>query len=131
MRTLGRDDILGADDLERRTIEVPEWGGSVIAQEMTALIREEFEAAVVSMHGTDPVANRENVRAQLVVFTLIDDDGSRLFSAGDVEALGGKSGKALVRICEVVQEMNGLGAEEVEELAEDFGGDPSDDSTTG
>ena len=129
--SLSRDDILGADDLERRTIKVPEWGGSVIAQEMTGLIREEFEGAVVSLNGTDPLKNTENVRAQLLVFTLIDEDGNRLFSgADDVEALGAKSGKALVRVCEVVQEMNGLGADEMEELTEDFGDGPSDTSTT-
>ena len=130
MSVLGRDDILGADDLERRTIEVPEWGGSVIAQEMTGAIREEFEAAVVSANSTDPAANTDNLRAWLVSFTLIDEDGKRLFSASDVEALGAKSGKALVRVCAVVQEMNGIGAEEVEELAEDFGAGPSDASTT-
>ena len=130
MSVLGRADMLGADDLERRTIEVPEWGGSVIAQEMTGLIREEFEVAVVSTNGTDPVKNTENLRAWLLALTLIDEDGGRLFSASDVDALGAKSGKALVRVCAVVQEMNGLGADEMEELTEDFGGGPSGSSST-
>ena len=40
--SLSRDDILGAR-LKRETMDVPEWGGSVILQEMSGTDRRTFE----------------------------------------------------------------------------------------
>ena len=52
MAVLGRDDILGADDLETRRVECPKWGGTVLLQEMTAATYEEFEENVVTAKRT-------------------------------------------------------------------------------
>ena len=130
MAVLGRDDILGVP-LKRRTLEVPEWGGSVILQEMSGVDREAFEEAVISTNGTDPVVNRGNLRAWLASFSLIDEAGNRLFGDAEaVAALGKTSSVALTLVCDEIAEMNGLGDEEVKELVEDFGDGPSSGSTT-
>ena len=128
--SLGRDDILGSR-LKRETMKVPEWGGTVIIQEMSGTDRELFEEAVVSMNGDDPVVNKGNLRAQLASFGIVDDAGNRLFTDADsVAELGKTSGSALVRVCGRIQTMNGIGDEEVQDLVEDFGEGPGSDSGT-
>ena len=127
---LGRDDILGADDLSTRRVACPEWGGTVIVREMTGTQREAFEQAVVSTNGDDTSANTTNLRAWLASFTMVDEAGELLFSADDVRALGDKSATALIRVCNEAQNLNGIGADEVEELVEDFGDGPSGSSST-
>ena len=130
MSVLGRDDILGADDLKQRRVECPEWGGTVIVREMTGTQREAFEQAVVSTNDGDARANTTNLRAWLASYTMVDEAGELLFSADDVRALGDKSAGALIRVCNEAQNLNGIGADEVEELIEDFGDGPSGSSST-
>jgi hypothetical protein len=48
---------------------------------------------------------------------VVDENGERLFkSSEDVEALGGKSARALSRIFNRALEINGFGANDVEKL---------------
>ena len=90
---LTREQILQSDDLPRETVQVPEWGGEVQVRTMTGTDRDAFEASLIGKEG-----RLENVRARLVSLTLCDETGSRLFSDGDISALGGKSAKALDRV---------------------------------
>ena len=130
-KILGLDEILGSP-LKLRTIEVPEWGGSIILREMSGRDREAFEEAVISMNGSDPQASKGNLRAWLISLAMVDEEGNRMFADGkDVAALGDTSSTALIDICEEIKEMNGIGDQEVDELVKDFGDGPSSDSTTG
>jgi hypothetical protein len=61
--------------------------------------------------------NLRNIRAKLVALTVVDEDGNRIFSDEDAEALGKKSAAALDRIFAVAQRLSGLRPEDVEELA--------------
>ena len=60
--------------------------------------------------------NLKNLRAKLIVLTVVGDMGEKLFTEADIEAIGGKSAKALDRIFMVAQRINGIGQKEVEEL---------------
>lgn len=107
---LTREAILAAGaTLPRETVAVPEWGGEVIVATMTGAARDEWEQSIVT-NGRKV----ENVRAKLVAATVIDEEGRRLFSADDVQALGRLSSAALDRVCKVAQRLNGLTAEELE-----------------
>lgn len=112
MAILDRDAILGASDLKRETVAVPEWGGDVIVRAMTGEERDEFESVVFGEGKRD----MRNLRARLVAMTLIDEKGKRLFSEDDVQKLAGKSSAALTRVFIVAQKLNGLGADEQEKL---------------
>lgn len=114
--SLTRDQILEADDLERQEVEVPEWGGSVWVRSMTGLERDKFETTLTN--GKDKGVNLQNIRARLVGLCSVDDGGARLFTDDDVKLLGKKSAKALDRVFDVAQRLNGLRNEDVEELAE-------------
>jgi len=111
---LTREQILGADDLPREKVEVPEWGGSVYVRTMTAAERDAFEQSLV---GDGNTVQLSNVRARLAALTMVDVGGKRLFSDADVEALGQKSAAALTRIVEVAQRLNRLQPDDIEDLA--------------
>ena len=108
MALLGRDQILGAVDLEHVDVDVPEWGGTVRVRMMTGAERDAFEAATVVRHGKKVETNLANIRARLVALCVVDEKGERLFSEADAEALGKKSGAALGRVFEAAQRLNGL-----------------------
>lgn len=114
--SLTRDQILTADDLQRQEVDVPEWGGSVYVRAMTGLERDRFETSLTN--GQDKGVNLQNIRARLVSLCAIDEEGARLFSDDDAKVLGQKSAKALDRVFDVAQRLNGLRDQDVEELAE-------------
>jgi len=114
MTLLTKDQILAADDIESEVIDVPEWGGAVRVATMTGEIRDRFEAACLAA-GED--ANMDNVRAKMVAFSIVDEQGNLMFSPADVQALGGKSSKALDRVFDTSQRLSKITANEVEDLA--------------
>jgi hypothetical protein len=113
---LTRDQILNADDLKYEEMDVPEWGGLVRIKVMTGMERDDFEQSVFDMKGKDTKVNLKNFRAKLLVKTIVDDQGRRVFEESDIEGLSRKSSKVLDRIFNKAQEINGIGQKEVAEL---------------
>jgi hypothetical protein len=128
---LSRDDILKTDDLKRETVNVPEWDGDVIVRALNGRERDDWEASIVQQRGKDMVRNLANVRAKLVVRSVIDEDGNRIFEDRDANALGLKSAAALNRLFEVASRLSGLSDEDVEELAGNSDAAQSGDSFSG
>jgi len=114
---LDKKAILNSDDLPREEVEVEAWGGSVWVRTLTGTERDEFEASCVNNKGKNRSVNMVNIRARLCVLTLCNEKGERLFDARDIEALGKKSALCLDLIFSVAQKLNGLGNEDVEDLA--------------
>lgn len=138
MALLTREQILSASDLPREEVEVPEWGGTIIVQGMTAAERGAYEQSftkqVKDKRGgarteTNSDAMRE-VRERLAVRCIVDDKGERLFGDGDVRALGEKSAVALERVARVAQRLNGVTEEDMEELAGNSDEMDDDDSSS-
>ena len=123
---LGRDAILGAEDLVTEQVEVPEWGGIVYLRTMTGAERDAWEERQLVGRGRSRRVNLENIRASLVAQVVMDAEGNRLFARADIPALGAKSARALDRIFAAAQRLNGLTAEDIEELAGNSPGDRSD-----
>ena len=114
---LDRKSILASDDLPRIKLTIPQWGGDVFIRTMSGCERDQFEASCAQGRGKNKEANLENIRARLAVLTVCDESGMRLFNAKDVEALGKKSAAALDLIFDASRKANGLGAEDVNDLA--------------
>ncbi len=112
MAILTREAILEAQDLKRKTINVPEWGGEVIVTEMTVARRLEFEKRL-----TD---DEDLMRQLLVAFCAVDEAGELLFTLEDVQALGKKNFKAIHKVSEVALRLNRVGAVQERELQENF-----------
>jgi hypothetical protein len=127
---LTRDAILEAKDRETVEVDCPEWGGSVLVRGMTGRERDAFEISLqeestltVQRGGRPPRQSRNlsNIRAKIVSKCCVDDDGQRLFTDADVNALGEKSGAPVDRIFAVASRLSGLGEQDMEQMAANFG----------
>lgn len=119
MTYLSADQILGADDLPREPVEVPEWGGTVLVQGMNGTARDRFEAQMLNeqMNGVSKDKALANYRARLAAACIVGEDGKRLFQGeAVVKRLGEKSAQALTRVVEVASRLSGLTSDDVEEL---------------
>lgn len=94
--------ILGADDLERVTVAVPEWDMEVLVRGLTAGEVEEFGNAINNGKST-------NMMARMVVAVVIHEDGSPVFTADDLDAVAGKNSGVIKRLFDAAQEASGLG----------------------
>jgi hypothetical protein len=108
--SLSRDAILAASDLDKASVDVPEWGGSVNVRQMTAADRDAYEAECYPIDTATGKASirRDNIRARLLARTVCSDDGNLLFTFADVEALGAKSSAALERVYVEAKRINGM-----------------------
>lgn len=131
MALLGRNAILEAKDLQTEDVPVPEWGGEVRIRMLTGEERDQFEASMVELRkdGTTK-ANRENVRARLLILCIVNENGETMFNKADIKLLGRKSAKALERVVNACNELNGISEKDIEELSEGFDSDPSEGDTS-
>lgn len=138
MPYFGREEVIKAEDQQYDEVAVPEWAPrgdpepeswKLKLKGMTGRQRDLFEASMAPK-GNSRKPNMDNFRARLVAQCAVDEEGNRLFNSGDLKMLGEKSAKALSRVYDKCQEMNGLSDSDVEELTEDFGDTPSEPSTS-
>lgn len=127
MALLSKDEILTADDLDTEDVPCPEWGGDVRVRALTGGERDRYEmkAALSRKDGTDM-----DFRTEMVVRTIIDEEGNRLFTDKEMSRLAAKSAAPLDRLFDVVRRLSGMEEEATEEDAEGFGQTPGDDSPT-
>lgn len=108
MNYLTKEQILTPANLKTEEVEVPELGGSVRIMELTAGRRELWEPEL-----TNPTSYR--VRAALVAFSVVDENGDLIFNADDIEALTRQSFEAIDRIYTACVKLNaGIKHEELE-----------------
>lgn len=134
-----RDKILKAKGrLRREPVEVPEWadlleGEKVYVRELTGRERDEYEAERVKVTfgprgRVSQEINLRNLRARLVVRTLVGEDGKRVFSEADAAEVGELGGAVLDRLFDVAQRLSGLSKDADEALLKNVlgaGGGPS------
>lgn len=115
-KMLSKSDILAAADLKTETVDVPEWGGSVVVRTMTGADRGAFEAAVMMIDASGKrQPDMRNMRAKLCVATVIDEAGNRLFDESDIGELQNKSSAALDAVFKAAQRLNGMAPESLED----------------
>lgn len=116
---LDRNAILNSPDLPIETVEIPEWGGSVMVRGLTAAERDSFESSLFEGKGKNRKEKFENLRARLITRTLVDENGNRIFQDSDADILGKKSAGAIDRIFNVAQKLSGISQQDVNELVQD------------
>lgn len=122
-----RDQILRADDAQAERVHVSEWGVDVWVRGLTGAERDAIEDSMVKGRGKIDLGN---FRARLLVKTVVDEDGKRIFNDEDATALGAKSAAALERLVNVAMRLAGIRAGDVEELAKNSAPGPSEGSTS-
>jgi hypothetical protein len=130
MALLSRDDILNAQDIDTQDVPVPEWGGTVRLRCLSGTERDKYEDSLAKMRNGQAVPNIVNARARLVAWSVVDSDGRRIFSDGDILRLGSKSGRALDRVFEAACKLSGISENDLEEMTEGFTDGQSEPSTT-
>lgn len=113
MAVLTRDAILAAKDSATETVEVPEWGGSIIIATMSGAARDAWEQSLLGKARGE--VRMANMRARLLAACAVDEKGERLFTDADAEALGRKSSLALERCVRVIRRLNGLDDRDIED----------------
>jgi len=123
-KALSIADILNAEDTKQERVDVPEWGGYVMVETMTAEAKDAYETSVLSEKLDDKgdvvgyERNMKNVRAKLIAACVLDPNGRRMFvSDQQVEQLGRKSAKAVDRVFAACQRLNAISDKDVEDLA--------------
>jgi hypothetical protein len=92
VKVLTAADIIAANDRKRELVEIPEWGGSVYVQEISA---------------ADAEAIAENASVvEFCAMCICDEKGKLLFSKDQVEELGKKSPKALEKVMRAITGIN-------------------------
>lgn len=109
---LSRNEILSKTILKRQAIYVPEWEGEVLVSEMNGASRDEWEQ---SLQDRDSKGRLISPRAKLIIATVVDEAGSRLFTDADTEQIGKLSSSSLIMICDVAQRLNKLLGEDLDE----------------
>ena len=116
MTLLTKDQILDADDRGFKDVEVPEWGGSVRLMAMSASERDSFEASMLDNKGKSDSKKLLNFRSRFIASCIVGENGERLFSAGDVVALGKKSSAPISRLFDECRILNGMDDQTAKEL---------------
>lgn len=107
-----RDTVLALTDLPRRKLHVPAWGGDVYVRMLTGTERDAFEVSC-----QEDALGLANLRARFVVLTACDADGKRVFEDGDATTLGQTAAATLDLVFTAGQQINGMRAEDIEDLA--------------
>lgn len=116
---LSAEEILAFDDRQTEIVHVPEWRTSVRIRTMTAKERDELEAPMVEATAKGKDATFSNFRARIVSLVCINEDGSRMFKRGQVEALGEKNSAAISRIADAAIALSQITPDEAAELGKD------------
>lgn len=114
-----------AKRLNREPVDVPEWaddlgGEQLLLQELSGADRDRYEASRMTVSfdakgNADRKLNLANIRARLVVLSLVDADGKRVLSDADAAWLGQASGLVLDRLFEVASRLSGIGRDAEED----------------
>jgi len=107
---LDRKSIFKAVDIDIKEVSVPEWGGAICVRGLTARERDHFETSIGS------TANLDNLRARLVVLSICDADGERIFKDSDAIELGKKNAQVVNRLFDIARSMSGMTDADVQDL---------------
>lgn len=118
MGFLSREQILAASILKTATVDVPELGGQVMIQEMTAADRDAWEIDRLQKNGKNFSVNFENLRAKLIVRCVVDPKTKkRFFTDADATLVGQLPAANLDKLYRECEKLNKLSKQDVEELA--------------
>jgi hypothetical protein len=131
VKILGTDALLGGLTLPTEQVPVPELGGGgfVIVRGLSAFERGRYEQSLIVDNGAgkkiwDPAYGR----AELLVRTLVGEDGARLFADTDAARLQGMRADVADRLFSVAKRLSGLSQEDLDELKKACGGSQTADS---
>lgn len=108
---LKREEILSKVSLKKEAVFVEEWGGEVLVSEMSGTARDAWEQ---SIREKDAQGRFVSTRAKLILFTVVNETGERIFKDEDLPEIGKLSSFVIEKVCAVAMRLNGLGSDSVD-----------------
>jgi hypothetical protein len=130
---LTREQILNCSDLEDiEIVDVPEWGGKVRVKALSGKERDKYETSLMEFDSKAKkvIYKAENVKARLAAYSIVDENGTRMFSDKDILTLGNKSAKALNRVVDVCRRKSGITDDDMADLEKNSEATTTEDSPT-
>jgi len=126
-KLLTKEQILSADRKKFEDVAVKEWGGTVRLQELSASDRDQWESEQITVQadGTGVKFNPKHARARLIVRSLVDEGGKRLFKDDEVASLGSLSASTMQKLFKKAMALNAISADDMKELEGNSGAAPS------
>ena len=129
-------DAFFAGPIQRQTEVVKIPGiGNVIVKGMTAKERDQYETSCIVQRNGKRNFNLIDARAKLVMLTVVDEKGDRLFEASDISRLSGMPASVIDKLFTAAQKLSGISDDDMDdlggELGKDYGEDQRDSSPLG
>ena len=102
MPSLNKHQIMLAVDTVTKSVEVPEWGGTVKLKTLSL-------GEGIKFQETRKLRPETEVTRLLLAYTLVDDMGKPLFGEDELDDLGEKNPKVLDRLFYESLELNRMG----------------------
>ena len=121
---LTAESILSADDFEYAEVDCPEWGGAVRVRSLSG-----GQRSIITGRVRDK--ETEDLEELLTVMGTVNEDGVRIFTSKDIDALKKKSNAPIARIAKKIMEISGIGntAAAVDEAKKNSALTKNDDSS--
>ena len=120
MSVMTKDEFLTTSDTTSVDVLVPEIAvGKVIRlAPMDVAGLEAWEYSLMSRRGKDgKLQDTRGLRVQLVVASVVDENGKRLFTDADIPALEKVCGVVMERLADEAMDLNGLSDKKLKEMA--------------
>lgn len=113
-----RQKILAAKPTAMERLDVPEWDATVWIKELTLKERDAFEAdQIVREEDGSMRMETKGLKARLIILCACDEDGEKVFSPEDEDALNELGAAAIERVFAVCQRVNKMRKADAAELA--------------
>lgn len=114
MKALSKGEIFSRDDRTRERVEVPEWGGVVYVQAMSAVERHAYITRYQQERDHPEMA--VPLLVQILILSVVDEAGQRIFDVEDLAVLQERSALVIARLTEVAMRVNGLSRQSRESM---------------
>ena len=122
-----KEKIIEAAQRQRgRTVAVTAWGIAATIRVMSGTERDQWEAELYKSGKMD----KEKFRARLLVRTIADEAGQRVFTEADLATLSDMDSVELDRLYTIASKTNGLSKEDVDALTKNSSSGQGEDSTS-
>jgi hypothetical protein len=121
---LTKEQILGIVDIKVKEIEVPLWGGTLFIKQLTRGQQDEYLHRQFGKFGVKQQGKTQNIESSMDMFGhdswifaqgVCDENGKRLFTDKEVEAINQKNGEAVGAVAVEIVKFSGMEAD-VQEL---------------
>lgn len=128
MKPLTREALLQKRPRRTITVELPELGGTVIVRELSEGERSRYEGSFLDKEGKPKVSSLDDARRRLIVESVVDADGNKVFTPDDIPAIRDMGASAASRMYNAARDVSGFTDADIEELVKNSSAPPAGNS---